>query len=71
MSVVIAENVIREAKGSANKSPLAVAFDMGRRAFYKGFFDSPYKGGSMLEKEWQRGFNTGYFEQQRRLSVRP
>lgn len=70
MTTGIAEKVIRDAKGSSNKSPLAVAFDMGRRAFYKGFFDSPYKRESMLEKEWQRGFNTAYFEQCLRLMPR-
>lgn len=67
MSTVIAEKVIRDAKGNAHKSPLSIAFDMGRRAFYKNVTDSPYKRESMLEKEWKRGFNTAYFEQQSRL----
>lgn len=55
----------------ADKNPLTIAFDMGKRAFYKGIFDAPYKEGTVLLKEWHRGFNAGYFENQDRLSSRP
>jgi len=49
-------------KRQAKKKPLQVAFDMGKNAFYRGIFDSPYKKTSFLHKEWQRGWNVGYFE---------
>jgi hypothetical protein len=49
-------------KNQPKKKPLQVAFDMGKNAFYRGIFDSPYKKTSFLHKEWQRGFNAGYFE---------
>ena len=45
----------------ADKNPLQIAFDMGFRAFQRGIFDSPYKEGTVLLKEWHRGFNTAYF----------
>ena len=46
------------------KSPTKVAFDMGKRAFVKGIFNSPYKKTSVLHREWERGFNSAYFENQ-------
>ena len=49
-------------KKNAKKKPLQVAFQMGYNAFYRGIFDSPYKKTSFLHKEWQRGWNTGYFD---------
>jgi hypothetical protein len=44
------------------KNQLQVAFEMGHRSFYKGVFDAPYKDGTVLLKEWQRGFDTAYFQ---------
>jgi hypothetical protein len=41
---------------------LKIAFDMGYRSFSKGIFDSPYKSGTVLLKEWQRGFDRAYFD---------
>lgn len=51
----------------SEKNPLGIAFEMGKRAFYKGVFDAPYKQGTVLLKEWERGFNTAYFENQDKL----
>lgn len=45
---------------SKSKSPLAVAYEMGKRAFKKGIFDPPYKPQTVLAKEWQRGFDTAF-----------
>lgn len=53
-------------KRQAKKKPLEVAFDMGQKAFHRGIFDSPYKESSFLHKEWQRGFDTGFFQNQKR-----
>lgn len=55
----------------ADKNPLTIAFEMGKRAFYKGIFDAPYKEGTVLLKEWHRGFNESYFENLAKLSARP
>jgi hypothetical protein len=55
----------------AEKNPLTIAYEMGKRAFYKGIFDAPYKEGTVLLKEWQRGFDYSYFENQQKLSARP
>ena len=52
-------------KRQVKKRPLEVAFDMGQKAFHRGIFDSPYKESSFLHKEWKRGFNTGYFINQK------
>ena len=46
------------------KRPTEVAYEMGKRAFKKGIFDSPYKKTSVLHREWQRGFNFAYFNNQ-------
>jgi hypothetical protein len=35
---------------------------MGHRSFYKGVFDAPYKDGTVLLKEWHRGFDTAYLQ---------
>lgn len=51
----------------ADKNPLQIAFDMGYRAFQRGIFDAPYKDGTVLLKEWHRGFDTAYFHNQDRL----
>lgn len=52
--------------GGVAKKPLEKAFDMGRNAFRKGIFESPYKKTSVLHKEWERGFNTAYFQNSKR-----
>jgi hypothetical protein len=51
------------------KNPLQIAFDMGVRAFNRGIFDSPYKEGTVLLKEWHRGFNTAYFNNLDKLTA--
>lgn len=52
----------------ADKNPLQIAFDMGYRAFQRGVFEAPYKDGTVLLKEWNRGFNRAYFDNQDRLA---
>ena len=42
-----------------------MAYEMGLNAFYRGIFDSPYKKSSVFHKEWERGFNTSYFANQK------
>lgn len=51
----------------SDKTPLQIAFDMGYRAFQRGVFDAPYKEGTVLLKEWHRGFDRGYFDNLKKL----
>jgi hypothetical protein len=41
------------------------AFRKGIEAFRKGNFNSPFSSGSLNHKEWQRGFNSAYVENQK------
>lgn len=45
-----------------SKNQLEIAFEMGMKAFRVNNQDSPYKQGTVLHKEWQRGYDRGYFE---------
>lgn len=47
--------------------PLEKAFLLGQRAFTKGIFLSPYGESSFLNKEWKRGFDKKFLENQQRL----
>jgi hypothetical protein len=42
--------------------PLRIQFDQGRNAFYKGWLTNQYEPDTVQGKEWQRGFDRGYFE---------
>ena len=53
-------------KRQVYNKPLEAAYEMGQKAFHRGIFDSPYKESSFLHKEWKRGFNTGFFQNQKR-----
>lgn len=41
------------------------AFHRGVMAFRQGQFNSPYKPGTLLEKEFLRGFDRAFLENQR------
>jgi len=55
-------------KKYADKKPLQVAYEMGKNAFSRGIFDSPYRQRSILHKEWQRGFDTAFIENAKRTN---
>ena len=38
------------------------AYALGHRCFKKGALDNPYKYGTYMYKEWQRGFDAAYME---------
>lgn len=46
--------------------PLRIQFDEGFRAFIRGILKSPYGEQNIRHKEWQRGWNTAYFKNQKR-----
>jgi len=50
--------------------PLRIQFDEGHRSFLRGNLKNPYKEDNIRHKEWQRGFNTAYFENKRRRERR-
>ena len=43
-------------------APLSIQFGWGYKAFKKGSLDSRLKRNTMQHREWQRGWNTAYFE---------
>lgn len=43
-------------------APLTIQFEKGKFAFKKGWLGNPYRPDTVQGKEWQRGFNTAYFE---------
>jgi len=45
-----------------SKPKIKDAFIVGKRCFLKLKVNNPYKENSQLYREWQRGFNTAYFE---------
>lgn len=47
---------------SNRQAPLRYQFDRGRSDFYKGRITSPFAFTTDQHKEWQRGFDSGYFE---------
>ena len=51
-------------KRNLNKydAPLSIQFGWGYKAFRRGDLDSRLKQNSMQHREWQRGWNTAYFE---------
>ena len=50
--------------------PLRIQHDKGYRAFKRGRIINPYKQGSSFYKEWERGFNTAYFENLGQINAR-
>lgn len=42
------------------------AFKKGQWSFYKNA-DCPFNEGTLKQKEWQRGYNAAYFENQAKL----
>lgn len=45
-----------------SKNQLEIAFEMGMKAFRVNNQDSPYKPGTVLHKEWLRGYDRAYFQ---------
>ena len=51
-------------------APLSIQFGWGYKAFKRGSLDSKLKQNSMQHREWQRGFNTAYFENLKKVKQR-
>tara|TARA_R100001126_G_C4798257_1_gene135481 strand:+ start:68 stop:295 length:228 start_codon:yes stop_codon:yes gene_type:complete len=48
-------------------APLSIQFTKGLHAFRKGHLKSPYRHTTMQYREWQRGFDTAYFAQLKKV----
>jgi hypothetical protein len=42
--------------------PLRIQYEQGYKAFYMGWLVNNYNKDSLHGKEWQRGFDTAYFD---------
>tara|TARA_R100000231_G_scaffold66980_2_gene53704 strand:- start:8 stop:232 length:225 start_codon:yes stop_codon:yes gene_type:complete len=42
-------------------APLRIQFEKGYHAFKRGIVSSPFNPNTMQTREWQRGFNSAYF----------
>ena len=51
-------------------APLSIQFGWGYKAFKKGNLDSKLKQNSMQHRESQRGLNTAYFENLKKVKQR-
>lgn len=49
-------------------APLRIQFDQGYYAFTKGWLTNQYNPHTTQGKEWQRGFDRGYFDNLRKLN---
>jgi hypothetical protein len=49
-------------------APLRIQFDQGYFAFKKGWLTNQYNPYTTQGKEWQRGFDRGYFDNLRKLN---
>ena len=50
--------------------PLKIQFEEGQRAFYNGKLKNPYNVNNIRHKEWERGFNSAYFNNKKRRERR-
>ena len=51
-------------------APLRIQFEKGVQCFRQGRVRSPYPLNTMQYREWQRGWNTAYFENLRKVKSR-
>ena len=48
-------------------APLIIQFNRGVQAFRRGHLKSPYSHTTMQYREWQRGFDSAYFAQLKKV----
>tara|TARA_B100000073_G_scaffold319100_1_gene297731 strand:- start:1036 stop:1248 length:213 start_codon:yes stop_codon:yes gene_type:complete len=48
-------------------APLPIQFNKGRGAFYRGYTRTPYHLNTMQHREWQRGFDSAFFAQLKKV----
>ena len=53
---------------SERSAPLRIQFEQGYKAFRHGWIVNQYDPVSVAGKEWQRGFDRGYFDNIERLN---
>lgn len=48
-------------------APLSFQVEQGRKAFVRGVTVNPYHKDTMQNREWERGFNSAYFERLKKV----
>jgi len=48
-------------------APLRMQYEKGYADFWKGRIGNPFHKDTMQHREWNRGFNTAYFEQLKKV----
>tara|TARA_B100001250_G_C19782538_1_gene782533 strand:+ start:202 stop:414 length:213 start_codon:yes stop_codon:yes gene_type:complete len=48
-------------------APLPIQYNKGRGAFYRGIMKTPYHLNTMQHREWQRGFDSAFFAQLKKV----
>lgn len=48
-------------------APLRMQYEKGYADFWKGRIGNPFHKDTMQHREWDRGFNTAYFEQLKKV----
>jgi len=54
-------------KTSGGNPKLQEAFGLGTNCFTRGKLNNPFKKNSVMYREWQRGFDTAYFNNLQRV----
>ena len=55
-------NINSQHKKKVRNPPLSIQVDKGKYAFKKGWLGNPYDPDTAQGREWQRGFDTAYFD---------
>ena len=50
-------------------APLPIQYNKGRSAFYRGILKTPYHFNTMQHREWQRGFDSAFFAQLKKVKL--
>ena len=62
---------IRQRKGLGKyDAPLKIQHQRGFKDFYRARISNPFNSNTMQHREWQRGWNTAYFENLRKVKSR-
>ena len=48
-------------------APLIIQYNKGYNSFKRGYLKSPFHPNTMQHREWQRGFNSAFFENIKRI----
>ena len=61
---------VQKIQTKRSMASLKIQFEEGQRAFYNGKLKNPYNVNNIRHKEWERGFNSAYFNNKKRRERR-